>query len=117
VNFWATWCEPCVEELPDLATVESRFAPRRVRVIGVSCDLLVEDNSRALRRKVAAVLSKARVLYPNFLYDGREDPLLEAFAMPGAIPLSILYDERGEEIRRWEGRLSLDEVDRAFPSP
>ena len=74
-----------------------------------------ESNTRALRRKVAAVLSKARVLYPNFLYEGREDPILDAFDLPGAIPVSILYDERGEEIRRWEGRLSLDEVDKALP--
>ena len=116
VNFWASWCDPCVQELPDVAAVESRFATRRVRVIGVSCDLLVENNSRSLRRKVAGVLSKARVLYPNFLYDGREEPLLEAFRMPGAIPVSILYDERGDEIHRWEGRLELDELDRALPA-
>lgn len=115
VNFWASWCDPCVEELPDIAAVELRFASRRLRVIGISCDLFVESNSRALRRKVAGVLTKARVLYPNFLYEGREDPLMDAFKLPGAIPLSILYDERGEEIRRWEGRLTLDEVDKALP--
>lgn len=115
VNFWASWCDPCVAELPDIATIESRFASRRMRVIGVSCDLFVESNTRALRRKVAGVLSKARVLYPNFLYSGREDPLLEHFKMPGAIPMSILYDERGEEIRRWEGRIAVDEVDKALP--
>jgi len=116
VNFWASWCDPCVEELPDMATAETRFASRRLRIIGISCDLFVENNSRALRRKVAGVLAKARVLYPNFLYEGREDPLLEAFDMAGAIPLSILYDERGEEIRRWEGRVSLDEIDKALPA-
>ena len=116
VNFWASWCDPCVAELPDMATIESRFASRKVRVIGVSCDLFVESNSRALRRKVSGVLSKARVLYPNFLYDGRQDPLLESFKMEGAIPVSILYNEKGDEIRRWEGRLALDELDRALPS-
>ena len=115
VNFWASWCDPCVAELPDIATIETRFASRRVRVIGVSCDLFVESNSRALRRKVAGVLTKARVLYPNFLYSGRQDPLLEHFKMPGSIPVSILYDERGEEIRRWEGRMPLDEFDKALP--
>jgi thiol-disulfide isomerase/thioredoxin len=116
VNFWASWCDPCVEELPDIAVVEARFAAKRVRVMGVSCDLLVESNSRSLRRKVAGVLAKAKVLYPNFLYSGREDPLLETFKMPGAIPVSILYDERGDEVRRWEGRITLDELEQALPS-
>jgi thiol-disulfide isomerase/thioredoxin len=116
VNIWASWCDPCVEELPAIAAVETRFASRGVRVIGVSCDLFVEDNTRALRRKVAGVLSKARATYPNFLYEGREDPLLETFKLPGSIPVSILYDARGEEIRRWEGRLELDEVEQALSS-
>ena len=114
VNFWATWCDPCVEELPDLSTIETRFASKRVHVLGVSLDLLMGDDSPELRRTVAATLARAGVLYPNLLYDGRGDPLIEAFDLPGPIPHSILFGSDGKEIRRWTGRISFPELERVL---
>lgn len=38
VNFWATWCEPCREEMPSLETLSHRFDPRELVVLGVSLD-------------------------------------------------------------------------------
>ena len=114
VNFWATWCEPCVEELPDLATLESRFASKRLKLLGVSCDLLIEDNSLPLRQKVARALAQSGVSYPNFLYQGRSDPLIQAFNLPGPIPHTILYGADGKELHRWTGRLAMPALERAL---
>ena len=107
VNFWATWCEPCVEELPDLAKLESKFAAKRLKLLGVSCDLLIEDNSAPLRQKVVHTLSESGVSYPNFLYEGRGDPLIQAFNLPGPIPHTILFGADGKELKRWTGRLDM----------
>jgi thiol-disulfide isomerase/thioredoxin len=117
VNFWAVWCDPCVEELPDLAHLEMRFARSRIRVLGVSCDLLVEDDSPEVRRKVAETLRRASVSYPNLLYSGSETPLIKSFQLPGPIPVSILYAPDGSELRRWTGRLPLGELKRALEHP
>jgi len=114
VNFWAVWCAPCVEELPALAAIESRFAKSRIRVLGVTCDLLVEDDSPDLRARVAAVLKRARVSYANLLYEGREDPLLSGFDLPGPLPVSILYGADGAEMRRWTGTLPVNELEAAL---
>lgn len=38
VNFWATWCEPCRREMPDLEKLSTLFHPRDLRVIGISVD-------------------------------------------------------------------------------
>lgn len=49
LNFWATWCPPCVEEMPSLNRFQEMFAPRNVVVLAVS----VDDDEEALRRFVA----------------------------------------------------------------
>ena len=114
VNFWAVWCAPCVEELPDLASIETRFAKSSVRLLGVNCDLLLEDDSADLRSRVGAVLGKAKAAYPNLLYEGREDQILEAFDLPGPLPVSILYKADGSEARRWTGILPMKELEAAL---
>ena len=98
-----------------LALSETAFVrASRIRLLGVSCDLLVDDDSPGLRRKVARTLDKAGVLYPNLLYQGRQDPLVAGFAMPGALPFSILYGPDGNELKRWTGTLPLDELEPAL---
>ena len=114
VNFWAVWCDPCVEELPDLATIEPRFASRGLRVLGVACDLLVEDDTPGVRGKIAETLEQSMVRYPNLVYTGGQDPLIEAFALPGPIPHSILFGPDGAEMKRWTGRLPLDDLESAL---
>lgn len=116
VNFWAVWCDPCVEELPDLAKIETRFASSGIHVLGVSGDLLLEDDSPAVRKKITDVLRNSKVTYPNLLFNGSSESLVDAFALPGPIPHSILYSAEGREVRRWTGRLALTELGRTLQS-
>ena len=113
LNFWAAWCDPCVEELPDLAAAEGRFRQSGLRVLGISADLFLEDDSPSLRERVTALLKRSGVAYPNLLYIGPPDPLIESFDLPGPIPHSILYDAEGNVARRWTGRISLSELKKA----
>jgi thiol-disulfide isomerase/thioredoxin len=114
LNFWATWCVPCVEELPDLAKLSREFADRGVDFVGVSLDAWVTGNGDETERKVKAFLARTGVSYPNYIYQGDQDPLLSGFDLPGAIPYSALYDRGGRKVASWEGLVDPAELRRAI---
>lgn len=114
LNFWATWCVPCVEELPDLAAFAREHAGGDVALIGVSLDAWVTGEGAETEGKVKDALAAVNAGYANLIHLGDQDPLLEAFALPGPIPYSILYDRDGREIGRWEGKVDIAELRRTL---
>ena len=114
VNFWATWCVPCVEELPDLAALSREDAVRRTEFVGVSLDAWVTGNGSETEEKVRRALADAGVGYPNVIYRGDQDPLLEGFQLPGPIPYSVLFDGQGKRSASWTGKAAIEEVKRAI---
>ena len=114
VNFWATWCVPCVEELPDLASLSREEAAGGAAFVGVTLDAWVTGNGPETEDKVRRALAKAGVGYLNLIYRGDQDPLLEGFQLPGPIPYSVLFDGRGRQAARWEGKTTIAEVRQAI---
>lgn len=51
LNFWATWCPPCVREIPDLVALREELGPDRVEVLGISLDTTGEDGVREFVRR------------------------------------------------------------------
>jgi len=84
VNFWATWCQPCRKEMPDLDALYKRFKGQGFIVLGIS------DEEAA---KVNQLLSERNVTYPILLDPGRK--VNEAFRIEG-IPKSFVYDRKGK---------------------
>ena len=84
VNFWATWCQPCRKEMPDLDTLYKRFKDQGFVILGVS------DEEVA---KVRQLLSERNVSYPILLDPGRK--VNEVFRIEG-IPKSFVYDRDGK---------------------
>jgi peroxiredoxin len=86
VNLWATWCEPCRFELPELAALHGRHAPKGLRVIGVSVDA---------QRTPAEIRDFAR--RRELLYALWHDPENRAAGVFRAetLPASFLFDRRG----------------------
>jgi|GEM_PF-799365 len=108
LNVWATWCIPCVQEFGDLKSVDGHF-DERVEIIGVSLDDAIPD-SRAVRKQIAQnFLDKQKVDFRNFYYTGKTSALQKFFGF-GEIPVTILYDARGREVWRHEGRIRRAEL-------
>ena len=93
VDFWATWCLPCVEQLPHTLEVGQQLADRGLAIVTVSCD----DTSESTR--VAAFLeSKNAASATNLISQfGGSPQTMEAFEIStGAVPYYKVYDRAGK---------------------
>ncbi len=106
VNIWATWCIPCVEEMPDLRAIDEAFGSD-VTIVGVSMDDMIPGAKPAT---VASFLDKQKVVFPNIYYTGNADDLAKHFDFNGEIPVTIIYDRKGKELWRHQGRLDREQT-------
>jgi thiol-disulfide isomerase/thioredoxin len=102
VNFWATWCPPCVREIPDLAAFHQAHAADGLTVVGMSVD---EAGPDVVRKFVA----KNSIPYPVVMAGTN---LLEAFGAAGSIPTTFVVDRKGNFVARYLGALSREELER-----
>jgi thiol-disulfide isomerase/thioredoxin len=106
VNVWATWCAPCVLEMPDLRAIDEAFGAE-LAMAGVSLDDMIPDGTQ---ERVTNLLEKYRIAFPNVYYTGNPDALGDKLAFDGEIPISIVYDAKGKELWRHQGRLNRQET-------
>jgi thiol-disulfide isomerase/thioredoxin len=99
VNVWATWCVPCVAEMPELRAVDAAFGPE-LAMAGVSMDDMIPG---AKRENVAAFLDRQKIRYPNVYYTGNADDLSRYYRFEGEIPVTVAFDASGREIWRHQG--------------
>ena len=111
INFWATWCGPCVTEFPDLVEINRMYRHRAFELVTVSANFPDE------KKEVLAFLKKQQSSGSNLLF-GSEDKykLMEAFdkEWTGALPLTVLVAPGGEVLYRQEGAIDPLEVKRAI---
>jgi thiol-disulfide isomerase/thioredoxin len=101
VNFWATWCTPCVEEMPGFSRLQQRWAARGVRFVGLAND----DPA-----KVKAFGERLSIGYP--LWTGQEavmDLSRRLGNRIGVLPHTVLLDGEGKVI---ESRIGIYAEDR-----
>lgn len=106
VNVWAMWCVPCVAEMPDLRIIDEAFGAD-VAIAGVTLDDMLPD---AKKEETSKFLDKNKIAFPNIYYTGNADELAELLRFSGEIPLTIVFDRKGKELWRHEGRLERDET-------
>ena len=92
LNFWATWCPPCIEELPSMATLQDRMRARGIVVLGVSIDVDEDAYHRFLRQRGV-----------NFLTV--RDPAQKVATMYGTTgwPETYIIDRQGVLRRKFVG--------------
>ena len=94
LNLWATWCAPCMEEMPSLAQLQRNFEGR-IRVVPVSVD------SEGERDKAISELQRLSGGSLPFLQDMTRGVLFDAQA--AGMPVTIIYNARGQEVARLAG--------------
>ena len=99
VNYWATWCEPCQEELPTLIQISRDSAPESVAVVGVSLD--TGSDARAI---VQQFVQHHHVPYPVAF----PDTTLQMQYDLQSVPTTILIDKHGRIAKTYEGPTTHD---------
>ena len=107
VNFWATWCDPCREEFPDLVKLDAEYKGK-IDFITISLDELTEIN-----RDVPKFLLEMKAEMPAYLLKAEDDDAaITAVSknFTGALPFTILFDSSGKETYFRQGKVKLEMV-------
>jgi thiol-disulfide isomerase/thioredoxin len=95
LNFWATWCIPCREEMPLLGNIQKRYTERGVVVIGASTD----DESTALQ--IPSFVQKIGINFP--VWKGATTEHMQALGMGTGLPVTAILDQNGQLVFRLLG--------------
>ncbi len=105
LNFWATWCGPCIAEIPKFSAWRTRYAADGFQVVGVSMD---DD-----RATVDKANRKLKLSYPVVMGD---EHLGEQYGGVLGLPISYLIGADGKVIARYQGETNLDEMEKRITS-
>jgi cytochrome c biogenesis protein CcmG, thiol:disulfide interchange protein DsbE len=100
LNFWATWCGPCLEEIPSFSRWQKLYGPAGLQVIGVSMD----DDEKPVQH----FLQKTPLGYPVVLGD---TALAKLYGGVFGLPLTFLIDAHGKIVARYLGGTDVKAVE------
>jgi thiol-disulfide isomerase/thioredoxin len=101
LNFWATWCAPCLVEMPVFAKWQQQYGPQGLQVVGISMD----DDSAPVRR----ALSKLKLNYPNAMGDAA---LGESYGGVLGLPLTYIIDRKGVVRALIQGETDINTIEK-----
>ncbi len=109
LNFWATWCKPCLWELPALKKLYADYSPKGVIFYSVSLDGLQFEEGESQRR-LREIVAKESIPYPVVLAVGDAGALMDTFQIPGGIPFTAILDRAGKTQASYVGMLQDDQA-------
>ena len=104
VEFYATWCKPCIKMMPKLQKLYEAYADTGLVVLGVSID---DDKARI--KKIKRFVKKVDVSYPIFS-DAKEEPAWHMFNVK-VLPAAFLIDPNGQIVAQWTGKIDHKQVE------
>ena len=103
VNFWATWCAPCLKEMPELSALH--VMREQVEVVGLAYEDIGLEEMRAF-------LAEHPVAYPIVIVDPMDPP--RDFATPRGLPITYLIAPDGKLARQFLGPVTAHELENAI---
>lgn len=100
LNFWATWCSPCLSEVPRFAKWQQSYRAKGLRIVGISMD----DDEAPVR----ATYAKFKLNYAVAMGDVK---LAEAYGGVYGLPLTLLIDRKGTVRFRHSGASDLQQIE------
>ena len=92
LDFWATWCAPCLEEIPHFVEMQQKYGPQGMQVIGISMD----DNAKP----VQAFYQQQKMNYPVAIGDAK---LAERYGGVLGLPVTFVIDREGRIAKKFVG--------------
>jgi thiol-disulfide isomerase/thioredoxin len=101
-NFWATWCEPCREEVPVLVAAKQKTSSNDIEIVGIGIDSV---------DKIKQFASIYKINYPLLVADASAISLLRGLGNKGGgLPYTVALDRSGALVNRHLGALKPDEL-------
>jgi thiol-disulfide isomerase/thioredoxin len=108
VNFWATWCDPCRDEFPDLVKIDAQYRPGSLDFVTVSL-----DDFSDIKTAVPKFLDSMKATMPAYLLNVSDpEPAINAVdpGWQGSLPATFLYDGKGQVVYKHIGRVDAKEL-------
>ncbi|HVS82750.1 MAG TPA: TlpA disulfide reductase family protein [Pyrinomonadaceae bacterium] len=108
VNFWATWCDPCREEFPDLVKLDADYPAKRLNFVAVSLDDIAD-----IKTAVPKFLKEMNATMPVVLLNVNDpEPAIHAVdeKWDGQLPATFLFDKDGKVVFKHFGRIKPEEL-------
>ena len=108
VNFWATFCDPCRDEFPELVKIDNDYRPRSLDFVTVSLDDMSD-----IKTEVPKFLDAMKATMPAYLLNVSDpEPAINLVdrAWRGDLPATYLYNEKGELVYKHIGRVNAVEL-------
>jgi peroxiredoxin len=108
INFWATWCGPCVAEFPEFVAIDRKYREKGVKMVGISADEIAD-----VTPKVIPFIKEQNAMFDILVQDA-EDPqeMIDIVDKNwlGTLPATFVYDKQGNTVYKRYGIIDRDEL-------
>lgn len=102
INFWATWCPPCLSEIPEFIALQKQYADKNVQFVGIAVDE---------KQAVQDYNASAKINYPVLIAGNAGIDISKAFGNAiESVPFTVVINPQGQIIHRQLGEINREEL-------